>query len=397
MLERSGARPMNCVRECLFSEQCPRGAPDAAPHSAPPRRDPVFAARTVCFTCESAQTSVSVRGLNRTRLSCDGPVRRAGWTRGALLAGLRGSRVRTGMGRCERTGQRMRTEGNEGRGGLRPSKTGTYDMALLALSFPLVCFSEGGALQLAARKRCCFPLTGFVPGPGVTQCGKAAARLPIASARPALLLEPRGEGKRAHLGLSVVSRRTDDLVPVRDAPRPEAPELATGEVKELSSDLMIPGVAMIVTIPLQDAAGLVSTADIDSGGCWIAVNGIPLKAIKFQFQSNFWGTKKSLDFHVRIPPEHLDEAGLGLLYPGDALSLARMEEADARAFKAKFAEAKKREQLLQAKQREQLLLEQGAEETREQPPQPLESEMALKAELDSKYPTLSSARDVEVE
>jgi hypothetical protein len=270
-------------------------------------------------------------------------------------------------------------------------------MALLALSFPLVCFSEGGALQLAARKRCCFPLTGFVPGPGVTQCGKAAARLPIASARPALLLEPRGEGKRAHLGLSVVSRRTDDLVPVRDAPRPEAPELATGEVKELSSDLMIPGVAMIVTIPLQDAAGLVSTADIDSGGCWIAVNGIPLKAIKFQFQSNFWGTKKSLDFHVRIPPEHLDEAGLGLLYPGDALSLARMEEADARAFKAKFAEAKKREQLLQAKQREQLLLEQGAEETREQPPQPLESEMALKAELDSKYPTLSSARDVEVE
>lgn len=275
-------------------------------------------------------------------------------------------------------------------------------MVLLALSFPLVCFSEGGA-QLAARKRSCFPLEGFVPGPGVTQCGKAAAKLPIATARPALLLEPRGERKRAHLGLSVVSRRTDDLVPVRDAPRPEAPELATGEVKELSSDLMIPGVAMIVTIPLQDAAGLVSTQDIDAGGCWIAVNGIPLKAIKFQFQSNFWGTKKSLDFHVRIPPEHLDEAGLGLLYPGDALSLARMEEADARAFKAKFAEAKKREQLLQTEQREQLLLEQGVEATREEEEeqQPLVSELvselALKAELDSKYPTLSSARDVEVE
>jgi len=304
--------------------------------------------------------------------------------------------MRPGMGREQRTEGEHERAGCAGRGGLRASlPCAYYGVALLALSFPLVCCSEGGALQLAARKRGCFPLAGFVPGPGVTQCGKAAAALSIATARPSLLLEPRSEGQRAHLGLSVVSRRTHDLVPVRDAPRPEAPELVIGEVKELSSDLMIPGVAMVVTLPVQDAVGLVSTEDIDAGDCWIAVNGIPLKACKFEFQSNFWGTRKSLDFHVRIPPEHLDEAGLGLLYPGDDLTLARMEEADARAFKAKFAEAKKREQLLQ-EPRADPVREAGASGAKA-PAQPLDAELALKAELDSKYPTLSSARDVEME
>lgn len=250
-----------------------------------------------------------------------------------------------------------------------------YIAGVLALSFPLACSSEGALQQ---------PRLLFVPGlVPATHCAKAAGlRLPIATARPALLSVAQRDGQAVHAGLSVVARRLHDLVPVRDGPRADTAKQTVGEVKELSSDLMVPGVAMIVTMPVDGTEGLVSRADVIAESCWIAVNGIPLKACKFDFHSNFWGTKRSLDFHVRIPPEHLDEAGLGMLYPGDEVALARMDESDALGFKAKFVEAKKR-------QKQQLELEAQQKAERGQ----VETEEALKGQLDNQYPTLTRALD----
>ena len=266
----------------------------------------------------------------------------------------------------------------------RSSSANAYALIMkgvLALSFPLACCSEGALQQPTLMF-----VQGLVPA---THCAKAAGlRLPIATARPALLSVAQRHGQTVHAGLSVVSRRLHDLVAVRDAPRANAAEQAVGEVKELSSDLMVPGVAMIVTMPVGNSEGLVSPADVKAQSCWISVNGIPLKACKFDFRSNFWGTKRTLDFHVRIPPEHLDEAGLGMLYPGDDVALARMEEHDALAFKAKFAEAKLREKLIQQQQQEFEAEQQGEAEQGQ-----LETEIDLKSQLDSQYPTLTRALD----
>ena len=212
-------------------------------------------------------------------------------------------------------------------------------VALLALSCPLVCCSEGAHRSLRVR-------TAFVPlAHRIAQDARAGTpRLCIATAGPALLhVARRGDEAVRDRNSVVWPSRVHDLGPVRDTPRADAGEQSVGEVKELSSDLMVPGVAMVVTMPVTDKVGLVTKEDVDAGSCWIAVNGIPLQATKFDFRSNFWGTRRSLDLHVRIPPEHLDEAGLGLLYPGEELSLAKMQESDALDFKAKFAEAKRRE------------------------------------------------------
>lgn len=215
-------------------------------------------------------------------------------------------------------------------------------MALLALSFPFVCSSEGAHRPLKAR-------TAFAPlAQRIAQDASAdTPRLCIATAAPALLLVARRNDDALRYRISVAwPSRVHDLGPVRDALHADAREQSVGEVKELSSDLMVPGVAMVVTMPVTDKIGLVTKEDVDAGACWIAVNGIPLKASKFDFRSNFWGTRRSLDFHVRIPPEHLDEAGLGLLYPGDELSLAKMQEGDALDLKSKLADAKRQEAAL---------------------------------------------------
>lgn len=91
---------------------------------------------------------------------------------------------------------------------------------------------------------------------------------------------------------------------------------------------------------------------------------------------------------MRIPPEHLDEAGLGLLYPGDEVKLSRLEEADALDFKAKFTEAKKREREHLEKPPQQLSVVQRLEADYEN-----ENETALKAELDNIYPSLTRAQE----
>lgn len=224
---------------------------------------------------------------------------------------------------------------------------------------------------------------------------EAPPRCAPAAAQPSLLPVAKQVNGAVRDRLSVVWRRVHALGPVRDAPRADAQELSVGEVKELSSDLMVPGVAMVVTMPVTDTVGLVTKADVDAGSCWIAVNGIPLKACKFDFRSNFWGTRRSLDFHVRIPPEHLDEAGLGLLYPGDELSLAKMQETDALDFKREFAEAKRREEEVRA---QELEAEDVTPNTNEVPAtgeavptnadETSDEAEALKAALDLQYPSL---------
>lgn len=203
----------------------------------------------------------------------------------------------------------------------------------------------------------------------------------------------------AQAGLLVATRRLHDLVPVRDTPSADAYVQTLAVVKELSSDLLIPGVAMILTLPVEDAVGLVSKEDVDEGHCWVSANGIPLKADKFEFHSNFWGTRKTLDIFVRIPPEHLDEGGLGLLYPGEDVTLARLEEADALEFKAKYAETKQREKALQQRleprQQElqlQVLVQQPSSSASDYMGD-VDSEEALKAELDKKYPSLTRAQE----
>lgn len=275
------------------------------------------------------------------------------------------------------------------------STVSVYIAAFLALSFPLACCSEGTRQQQLA----------FVSGlaPGATKCAKAASlRVPVAT-RLVLLREGQREGQTVQAGLLVATRRVHDLVPVRDTPSADADKQQTlAVVKELSSDLMIPGVAMILTLPVEDAVGLVAKEDMDGGHCWVSANGIPLKADKFEFHSNFWGTRKTLDIFVRIPSEHLDEGGLGLLYPGDDVTLARLEEADALEFKAKYAETKQREKALQLRlepQEQALQLEVAVQKPSAAALNFLggldseSSEEALKAELDMKYPSLTRAQE----
>lgn len=225
---------------------------------------------------------------------------------------------------------------------------------------------------------------------------KEAPPLCAPTAQPSLLHVARQIDGAVRDRVSVVGRRVHALGPVRDAPRANAQEMSVGEVKELSSDLMVPGVAMVVTMPVTDTVGLVTKEDVHAGSCWIAVNGIPLQASKFDFRSNFWGTRRSLDFHVRIPPEHLDEAGLGLLYPGDELSLAKMQETDALEFKRQFAEAKRRQELL--REAEGVEAEGVEADTNEalgtgeavsgSADETADEAKALKAQLDLQYPSL---------
>ena len=264
-----------------------------------------------------------------------------------------------------------------------------YFVALVALSFPLACCSEG-TLQHQLL---------FVPSCISGACTKApASRVFIDPPRLILPREPHRDGPRVKSGLLVAVRREYDLVLVCDTPRAHAAEHTVGEVKELSNQLFVPGVAMVLTLQAKDAVGLVKDQDVEKGSSWICVNGIPLKASKFEYTSNFWGTRKTLDISVRIPPEHLDEAGLGLLYPGDEVKLSRLEEADALDFQAKFAEAKKREREHLEKPPQQLSLVQRLEADYENENEAalkveLDNITALKAELDNIYPSLTRAQD----
>jgi hypothetical protein len=188
----------------------------------------------------------------------------------------------------------------------------------------------------------------------------------------------------------VHSWRVHDLAPVRDAARGVVGQQVLGEVKELSSDLLVPGVAMIVTIPLATDASVVSQEEIEAGTCWISVNGIPLQASKGEVGSNFWGTKRWVDVSVRIPPEHLDDNGLGLLYPGDEVVITWVDEVEALAFKANFAAAAAREASASTD-----VQGRDADQPLPEPIQRLDSEteLKLKAELDESFPTWTSAKD----
>ena len=222
-----------------------------------------------------------------------------------------------------------------------------YITAMVWLSLPLACCSDDClqhrsvllSLPAAARTRLL-----FVPEFSTLLETSNGATARVAWACPALLR--RGDELRRPLGARIRRARVHDLAPVA-AERADASEEHFGVVKELSSDLMVPGVSMVLTLTLSNGVGLVTQQEIANGGCWIAVNGIPLKLDEAEPGSNFWGTKRWLDVRTLIPPDHLDEAGLGLLYPGDEVAVARIDERDAMAFKAEFAAQKERERLAQ--------------------------------------------------
>ena len=206
---------------------------------------------------------------------------------------------------------------------------------------------------------------------------------------PALLR--RGNERHRPLGARIRSSRVHDLAPVA-AERAGTFEEPFGVVKELSSDLMVPGVSMVLTLTLSNGVGLVTQQEIANGGCWIAVNGIPLKLDEAEPGSNFWGTKRWLDVRTLIPPNHLDEAGLGLLYPGEEVAVARIDERDALAFKADFAAQKERERLAQQEMAEKAEAEARRGEIEAELQASIsETQRQLQEELEQSLPSQTSA------